>query len=53
VGPAEGVNWRFKLDTDLFALAKAGAMPCGLAVGGNRFCVTATDKQVGQSGGGG
>ena len=46
--PAAHVAFRFKIDTDLYDLAKARARPCGLVFSpdGGRFCVTASDKQV-------
>ncbi len=46
--PAGAVAFRFKVDTDLFDLAKAKAAPCGLSFSpdGRRFAVTATDKQL-------
>ena len=46
--PASKVSFKYKIDTDLYDLAKARARPCGLAFSpdGSRFCLTANDKQV-------
>ncbi len=42
------VSFRFKMDTDLYALAKAGIRPCNITMSldGTRLVVTALDKQV-------
>lgn len=47
-GDAHGVEFRFKLDTDLFELCKAKAAPTALAVSpdGSRFAVLASDKRM-------
>ncbi len=46
--PLGVVNFRFKMDTDLYALAKAGIRPCNITMSpdGDRMVVTAHDKQV-------
>ena len=46
--PAEGTAFRFKTETDLYAMAKAKATPSALAVSpdGEHFAVTASDFKV-------
>lgn len=46
--PAAGITWQLKSDTDLFALAKAKAMPLCVAASpdGKRFAVMATDRSI-------
>lgn len=46
--PAGAVSFKFKMDTDLYDLAKAKARPCSISFSpdGNSMAVTARDKQV-------
>ncbi|KAK9833523.1 hypothetical protein WJX81_001231 [Elliptochloris bilobata] len=46
--PSEAVAFRFKLDTDLYALAKARTSARGLEVSrdGGQFCITSADRRV-------
>lgn len=46
--PAGAVSFKFKMDTDLYDLAKAKARPCSISFSpdGKSMAVTARDKQV-------
>jgi peptidylprolyl isomerase domain and WD repeat-containing protein 1 len=46
--PKGATTFRFKMDTDLYSLAKAKSRPCSLTVSpdGSRLAVTARDKQI-------
>lgn len=46
--PAGAVSFRFKMDTDLYDLAKAKTRPCSITFSpdGKSMAITSRDKQV-------